>query len=283
MIIQQRFPWYMGVTAGVGTIGLVTGVGTLAASFQPMFGVWSWGAAVLLDLLALALTVWAVQATRNDEPAIAPRSAAHICVAASVLAQSVTAYQGLSGGVGGWTSAAMHTIPPLVLCLALELIARHYTAQHAQRRAPRRAQETLRVQIAKAATGLPVDLRRCANAVVAAARADVVDVRVLAQLIPSGELEEAPAMRALCAVADPNAVPNAVAIPAADNATDQPEHGEHMAERDRAERRRAVYALRDANMPVRTIATRLGVSTSTVSADLKARQSVGFAATEVAR
>ena len=90
-------------------------------------------------------------------------------------------------------------------------------------------------------------------------------------------------MRALCAVADPNAVPNAVAIPSADDATDQPEHGEHLAERDRAERRRAVYALRDANMPVRTIATRLGVSTSTVSADLKARQSVGFAATEVAR
>ena len=279
MIVQQRFPWYMGVTAGVGTIGLVTGVGTLAASFQPMFGVWSWGAAVLLDLLALALTVWAVQATRNDEPAIAPRSAAHLCVAASVLAQSVTAYQGLSGGTGGWTSAAMHTIPPLVLCLALELIARHYTAQHAQRRAPRRAQETLRVQIAKAATGLPVDLRRCANAVVAAARADVVDVRVLAQLIPSGELEEAPAMRALCSVADPNAV----AIPAADNATDQAEHGERPAELDRAERRRAVYALRDANMPVRTIATQLGVSTSTVSADLKARRSVGFAATEVAR
>lgn len=283
MIIAERFPWYMGVTAGVGAVGLVTGIGTLAASFEPMFGPWSWGAAVLLDMLALALTVWAVQATRTGVPAGAPRASAHLCVAASVLAQAVTAYQGLAGGRGGWTSAVLHTIPPLVLCLALELIARHYVAQHRSRNAPRRAEELLRVQVAKAATGLPVDLRRCANAVVDAARAGVVDVRVLARLVPSGELEEAPAMRALCAVADPNAVPNAVAIPAADNATDQAEHGERPAELDRAERRRAVYALRDANMPVRTIATQLGVSTSTVSADLKARQSVGFAATEVAR
>lgn len=273
MMTVERFPWYMGVTAGVGAAGLITGVGTLTAAFRPMFGPWAIGAAVLLDLLALALTVWAVQATRSGIPAAAPRTSAHICVAASVLAQAVTAYQGLAGGLSGWTSAVLHTIPPLVLCLALELIARHYTAQHRARNAPRRADETLRVEVAKAATGLPVDLRRCAKAVVEAARAGVVDVRGLARLIPSGELEEAPAMRALCAVVDPNTVPNVVAIRHADQGDEQVEHAEQD---PRSDRRRAVYALRDAGLPVRTIATQLGISTSTVSGDLKARPSVGF-------
>jgi hypothetical protein len=156
------------------------------------------------------------------------------------------------------------------------LIARHYTAKHRARNAPRRADETLRVEIAKAATGLPVDLRRCAKAVVEAARAGVVDIRGLARLIPAGELEEAPAMRALCAVVDPATAPNTVSSAAGDQGDDQGEHTERASGVDRANRGRAVYALRDADMSVRAIATRLGISTSTVSGDLKARPSVGF-------
>lgn len=272
MIVQERFPWYMWATAGVGAAGLVTSVGTLAAAFRPMFGAAAWGAAVLLDMLALALTVWAVEATRSGISAAAPRSAAHLCVVASVAAQATTAYQGLSGGSAGWTSAVMHTIPPLVLCLALELIARHYVARHATQNAPEKAHEVLRVQIARAATGLPVDLRKCAAAVVEVARVDMVDVAVLARLIPSGDLETAPAMRALVAVAEPNAV----AIERRANVSDLVEHAERPSDDDRAERRRAVWAMRDQNMSVRSIATQLGCSTSTVSADLKARPVVGF-------
>lgn len=204
MIIKaQRFPWYMGVTAGVGAVGLVTGVGTLASAFEPMFGsIWAWGAALLLDTLALALTVWAIQATRANLPAAAPRTAAHLCIAASVAMQAVTAYQGLAGGASGWTSALAHTIPPLVLCLALELITRHFLAEYRAQRAPVAAAETLRVQVARAATGLPVDMSKCAKAVVEAARADTVDIQVLARTLDPSEIAAHPALRALAAVTD---------------------------------------------------------------------------------
>jgi hypothetical protein len=203
IIKAQRFPWYMGVTAGVGAVGLVTGVGTLASAFEPMFGsIWAWGAAVLLDTLALALTVWAIQATRANLPAAAPRTAAHLCIAASVVMQAVTAYQGLAGGASGWTSALAHTIPPLVLCLALELITRHFLAEYRAQRAPVAAAETLRVQVARAATGLPVDMSKCAKAVVEAARADTVDIQVLARTLDPSEIAAHPALRALAAVTD---------------------------------------------------------------------------------
>lgn len=262
MIIQQRIPWYMTATAGVGAIGLITSVGTLAAAFQPVFGFWAWGAAVLLDMLTLALTVWAVQATRLGAPASAPRIATHVCVGVSVATQAVTAYQGLAGGSAGITSAALHTIPPLVLCMALELIARHYIAEQRPHTMPARVQETVRVQIARAATGLPVDLRKCANTVVEAARVDVIDVRRLAALVSDDELAQAPAMRALC-----------MSVPGFDQAEQDVEQVEQGTE----QRRAAVYALRDTGMTVRTIANTLHCSPSTVSTDLSARR-VGFTA-----
>jgi hypothetical protein len=285
MITMDRMPWHMTAVAGVGAMGLITGCGTLASAFRPMFGPWAWGVAVLLDLLALSLTVWAIQAVRTGMPFGAPRVAAHGCVVASVAAQAVTAFQGLSGEIGGWTSAILHTIPPLVLCLALELIAHHYVVLYRSKTAPLRAHEILRVQIARAATGLPVDLRACATAVVAAARADVLDVRQMARLIPSGDVEDAPAMKALCAAFDRIERANAERSLKVNHCPDQdvrveqdPNIEQAPGERstDRAERRRAVWALRDSDMSMRAIAEQLGVSTSTVSADLRARPPIGF-------
>lgn len=198
LIVHTPFPRYMAVTAAVGAVGLVASVGTLAESFEPIFGPgWSLLVAALIDVLALSLTYWAVAAVRAGLPPAGPRLAAHACILASVAAQAVTGYQGLAGGMSGWTSAAAHCIGPAVLALALELIARHFIAEHRALLAPARAQEVLRVQIARAAAGLPVRLDECADAVVEAARADVVDIRALAATISADEVRAAPAMRAL--------------------------------------------------------------------------------------
>jgi hypothetical protein len=203
MIIKERFPWYMATTGAVGAIGLITGIGTLAASFEPLFGVWAWGAAALIDLLALTLTVWAIQAVRSGVPAGLVRTCAHVCIGVSVLAQAVTAFQGLSGTVGGWTSALMHTVPPLILGLALELIYRHYATMWRRKVAPAQAAEVMREQLANAAVGRPVHLSKVQKAVVAAARANVLDMRALAHQLADDDLANIPAMRTLYAVVDP--------------------------------------------------------------------------------
>jgi hypothetical protein len=203
MIIKERFPWYMGVVGAVGAIGLVTGVGTLTRAFDPMFGAWAIGAAVLIDMLALALTVWAIQAVRSGVSAGLVRSSAHVCITVSVAAQAVTSFQGLSGTVGGWTSAVMHTIPPLVLGLALELIYRHYADQWRAKVAPAVAAETMREQLANAAVGRPVQLGKVQRAVVQAAIANVLDMRALAGQLAEEDLTNIPAMRTLHAVVDP--------------------------------------------------------------------------------
>jgi DNA-binding NarL/FixJ family response regulator len=239
--------------------------------------------ALLLDALALSLTVWAVQSARTGEPGGAPRAAAHLCVLGSVLAQASTSYQGLSGQPGGVTSAVLHCIPPLVLCLALELIAWHHLAIARVRRAPERAQAVLREQVARAATGSPVDERTCAKAVIAAAKAGVVDVRTLATLVPAGDLEGVTALRALCGVvAGTGLAPVAVATQGVALDDDQADHDRSAIDQAdrRADRRLAVTALHRAGRTTRQIAEELGCSTSTVSADLRAarRVPVGFTA-----
>lgn len=197
-IVHAPFPRYMAVASAVGAVGLIASVGTLAESFEPIFGPgWSLLVAALIDVLALSLIYWAVAAVRAGLSPFGPRLAAHACILASVVAQAVTGYQGLAGGMSGWTSAAAHCIGPAVLALALELIARHFIAAHRALLAPARAQEVLRVQIARAAAGLPVRLDECAAAVVEAARANVVDIRALAATISADDVRSAPAMRAL--------------------------------------------------------------------------------------
>lgn len=256
LIVHTPFPRYMLVTAAVGAVGLVASVGTLAASFEPIFGSgWSLLVAALIDVLALSLTYWAVAAVRSGLPPHGPRLAAHACILASVVAQAVTGFQGLAGGMSGWTSAAAHCIGPAVLALALELIARHFVAEHRAQLAPIRAQEVLRVQIARAAAGLPVRLDECAAAVVEAARADVVDVRALAATISADDVRSAPAMRALVTAVWPS--PDLLPAPAAGTAQVQaagtPEDTAQVQPQVRAEDTRQVQARpRSVPSPART-------------------------------
>lgn len=311
MIVAERFPWYMMATAGVGAVGLITGVGTLTDAFTPVFGAWALGAAVLLDALALSLTVWAISAVRDGLPATAPRLAAHGCVVASVAAQAVTAFTGLGHGPGGWISAILHTIPPLVLCLALELITLHYVGKHRARVAPQQAMATLREQVARAATGLGVDVRKCSRAVVDAAKADVIRVEDLSNLLDPEEVKEVPAMRALCAVTGhrtitdrpaiehrPNADRSAIGHLTTETVTDrpvtvqapvsvQPERPAAVrrpfAELTKDEKRSEIVRLRADGMSFSAIAKELGCSKATVSSYLSEPTSaspsrvVGFA------
>jgi len=284
MIIQQKFPWYMALVGAVGAAGLVTGIGTLAEAFIPLFGAfWAWGAAILLDLLALALTVWAIQEIRDGIPAGLVRSSAHGCIGVSVAVQAVTAAQGLSNTAGGWTSAGMHTIPPLALGLALELIYQHYAKEWRAKTAPIVAAETMREQAARAAVGVPVKISRVQRAVISAAKAGVVDMRALTRQISDDDLLQSPAVRALHAVVDPEAAAALTVRANAQKALSTRETAgfrllpvsstdDAPDELTTQERRERVWELTDKGKATREIARILRCSPSTVSTDQRARR-----------
>jgi hypothetical protein len=65
-------------------------------------------------------------------------------------------------------------------------------------RAEERIREALRVEIARAATGMGARTGRAQRATVHAARVGIIDVGALARTLPEDALTSAPAMRALC-------------------------------------------------------------------------------------
>ena len=283
--IQERFPWYMSTVGGVGAISLVTGVGTLTAGFVPLFGsLWAWGAAVLLDTLALSLTVWAIQSIRKGIPAGMVRLAAHGCIGVSVVVQATVAAQGLSSTAGGWTSAAMHTLPPMVFGLTLELIYQHYARQWRKELAPVLAAETMREQMARASVGCPVQLKKVQRAVIRASRAGILDMRALTAHLTDDDLLSNPAIRVLHSVIDPDGARELTTrartaqaltatsrlplgfgpAPAATVSVETPR------EMTQNERRREVSKMLDENLPGREISRRLGKSSSTISGDIQA-------------
>lgn len=290
IVLKERFPWYMSLTCSVGVISLLTGIGTLTAAFRPMFGVWALGAALLLDALALALTVWAIQSVRQGILARPVRLSAHGCILASMAAQATTAASDAAGGAISWVSAVMHTIAPAVLGLVLELIYQHFALKARKDTAPQRAAETMRVQLACAVVGRPVDLGDVQASVIEAARADVIDVRDLAGQLHDEDLLSIPAMRALHSVVDPE---SALALTSRLNAQRALEAaggpgkfqllpGMSVPE-DRmspAERRREVWRLTDQGLTTRAVAARVGCSPATVSNDLKIRSATPADSTE---
>ena len=285
MIVRERFPWYMGVTAFVGGVGLITGIGTLTEAFTPLFGAgWALGVAALIDTLAISLTVWAIQAMRGGIPAGLVRLCAHVLIGISIAAQATTSYQGLSGTAGGWTSAAAHTIPPLILGLALELIYRHYASVWRIRTAPTLAAQVLREEAAKASVGVAVNERRVQRAVVECARAGTADMVTITQQLRGLDLSESPALGTLLRVVAPREIeapptePTESAAPPQRRpaATVRVIRGETATTpADVAERRRRARELSEQQgLSVRAIAAELGCSPSTVSADLRALEEV---------
>lgn len=278
MIIRERFPWYMGVTASVGAVGLITGVGTLALAFTPLFGAgWALGVAALIDTLAISLTVWAIQAMRGGIPAGLVRLCAHALIGVSIAAQAATAYQGLSGTAGGWTSAAAHVIPPMVLGLALELIYRHYAALWRARTAPTLAAQILREEAAKASVGVPVDERRVQRAVVECARAGTADMAAITSRLSRQDLSESPALDTLLRIAAPRELTSEPAPAPARPRRPASVHvisGEAAETVPQAKRRARVRELDALGRSCREIARELGCSPSTVSADLRAVEEV---------
>lgn len=278
MIIRERFPWYMGVTAFVGAVGLITGVGTLTEAFTPLFGAgWALGVAALIDTLAISLTVWAIQAMRGGIPAGLVRLCAHALIGVSIAAQAATAYQGLSGTAGGWTSAAAHVIPPMVLGLALELIYRHYAALWRARTAPTLAAQILREEAAKASVGVPVDERRVQRAVVECARAGTADMAAITSRLSRQDLSESPALDTLLRIAAPRELTSEPAPAPARPRRPASVHvisGEAAETVPQAKRRARVRELDALGRSCREIARELGCSPSTVSADLRAVEEV---------
>ena len=284
MIIRERFPWYMGVTAFVGGVGLITGVGTLTEAFTPLFGAgWALGVAALIDTLAISLTVWAIQAMRGGIPAGLVRLCAHALIGVSIAAQATTSYQGLSGTAGGWTSAAAHTIPPMILGLALELIYRHYAALWRIRTAPTLAAQVLREEAAKASVGVAVNERRVQRAVVECARAGTADMRAITETARTQDLSSSPALSTLLRIVAPEIeapprtepAPSVAAPRRQASATVRVIRGETATPADVAERRRRARELARQNLTVRAIAAELGCSPSTVSSDLRAVEEAG--------
>jgi hypothetical protein len=278
MIVRERFPWYMGVTAFVGGVGLITGIGTLTEAFTPLFGAgWALGVAALIDTLAISLTVWAIQAMRGGIPAGLVRLCAHALIGVSIAAQAGTAYQGLSGTAGGWTSAAAHVIPPMVLGLALELIYRHYASLWRARTAPTLAAQVLREEAAKASVGVPVNERRVQRAVVECARAGTADMVAITARLSREDLSQSPALDTLLRITAPRelpASPESAPARARRTASVHVISGEAAESPSQVERRAKVRELDAAGRSCREIARELGCSPSTVSADLRALEEV---------
>lgn len=272
MIVRERFPWYMGVTAFVGGVGLITGIGTLTQAFTPLFGAgWALGVAALIDTLAISLTVWAIQAMRGGIPAGLVRLCAHILIGISIVAQAGTSYQGLSGTSGGWTSASAHVIPPAVLGLALELIYRHYAALWRARTAPTRAAQVLREEAAKASVGVAVNERRVQRAVIECARAGTADMMAITDRVSREDLSQSPALDTLLRITAPRELPAAPApVRSRRPASVHIISGEATESSSQVERRARVRELDAEGRSCREIARELGCSPSTVSADLRA-------------
>lgn len=225
MIVAERPPYPMFFVGGIGVIALLSGIGTLAHSFSLLLGstFLAYGIAVLLDTFALGYTWWAVDSVMANRPHLRAKLAAHLCVVTSVAVQVVTSVNEVHG-LQGWALALVRILAPLSLCLVLEMAASHYEDLHRARMAPGRVMEVMREQAARGATGLPVNPKRCAHAVVAAAKANLISIEALTSRIDPAELEKVPALAALYSVVctstdqarparQPSSVPAVAALP----------------------------------------------------------------------
>lgn len=201
MIVAERPPYPMFFVGGIGVIALLSGIGTLAHSFSLLLGstLLAYGIAILLDTFALGYTWWAVDSVMANRPHLRAKLAAHLCVVTSVAVQVVTSVNEVHG-LQGWALALVRILAPLSLCLVLEMAASHYEDLHRTRMAPGRVMEVMREQAARGATGLPVDPKKCAHAVVDAARANLISIEALTARIDPAELEKVPALAALYGV-----------------------------------------------------------------------------------
>jgi ActR/RegA family two-component response regulator/uncharacterized membrane protein YeaQ/YmgE (transglycosylase-associated protein family) len=191
-IERTRTPWPIWTTGAVAGLALVTSVGTLAEAFEPWFGPWALPVACLLDLIACTFSAWAIYEAREGQRALAARACAASCIGASVAAQVCTH---VHDGAG---SAIAHGVAPAVLGAVLEMWVAWASRPFRMARAEERIREALRVEIARAATGMGARTGRAQRATVHAARAGIVDVGALARTLPEDALTSAPAMRALC-------------------------------------------------------------------------------------
>lgn len=191
-IERARTPWPIWTTGAVAGLALVTSVGTLAEAFEPWFGPWALPVACLLDLIACTFSAWAIYEAREGQRALAARACAASCIGASVAAQVCTH---VHDGAG---SAIAHGVAPAVLGAVLEMWVAWASRPFRMARAEERIREALRVEIARAATGMGARTGRAQRATVHAARAGIVDVGALARTLPENALTSAPAMRALC-------------------------------------------------------------------------------------
>lgn len=201
MIVAERPPYPMFFVGGIGVIALLSGIGTLAHSFSLLLGstLLAYGIAILLDTFALGYTWWAVDSVMANRPHLRAKLAAHLCVVTSVAVQVVTSVNEVHG-LQGWALALVRILAPLSLCLVLEMAASHYEDLHRTRMAPGRVLEVMREQAARGATGLPVDPKKCAHAVVDAARANLISIEALTARIDPAEIEKVPALAALYGV-----------------------------------------------------------------------------------
>ena len=208
MIVAERPPYPMFFVGGIGVIALLSGIGTLAHSFSILLGsaFLAYGIAILLDTFALGYTWWAIDSVMANRPHLRAKLAAHLCVAASVGVQIVTSLSEVRG-LQGWALALVRILAPLSLCLVLEMASSHYEDLHRARMAPGRVMEVMREQAARGATGLPVNPKKCAHAVVAAAKANLISIEALTSRIDPDEIAKVPALAALygvvCTSTDP--------------------------------------------------------------------------------
>jgi hypothetical protein len=191
-ISRTRTPWPIWTTGAVAGLALVTSVGTLAEAFEPWFGSWALPVACLLDLIACTFSAWAIYEAREGQRALAARACAASCIGASVAAQVCTH---VHDGAG---SAVAHGVAPAVLGAVLEMWVAWASRPFRMARAEERIREALRVEIARAATGMGARTGRAQRATVHAARVGIIDVGALARTLPEDALTSAPAMRALC-------------------------------------------------------------------------------------